>query len=1590
MINACIRISVTLLWLAVLVGVSSAQQNVVGAQPFGTFGGGPELINLGNLDVNWTIPIISKNGRGIPFVYSLQYDSDSVWIPVTSGGTTTWQPQPNWGWPAPTSAVGYVPTPVVSQLTLTCKLIPTHTYVTKTTRVYSGYVDVHGTLHHAPGLTTLTLTGDPSCTSGQQNGQASTDDGSGYTITIPYGSSPATINATVKTRAGQTFTAPIGGGTPATWALDSNGNEITYNSSTGQFFDTINATTPALTVTSNWPTTTTYTYYAPSGSTQPIIVSYVQHPVQTHFLCSTVGDYGASTPINNYLVDKITYPDGTYYKFTYEPTTTGSPNVTGRIASVTLPSGGTISYTYTGSNGGINCADGTTLGFNRTTPDSATPWQYSRSGSNPNWTTSVTDPLGTVATYNLYELTSTTTNGTTSLSTYTYYERNRTVGPETILTCYNAVYSGCTTATLSLPISQVDKYRTLDSQTSATETKYDTANGGRLTEVKEYDFGVATGAAPSSSKLLRDTVISYAGLTGITDHPFQVTVKDGSGNTKSQTTYTYDQGTPTATSGTPQHTTPSGARGNPTTVTTLVSGSTTLSRSYTYYDTGTVNTFTDVNGALTTYKYGSGTSCGNSFPTEIDLPLSLITYTTWDTNCHGAVPVSTKDVNGNQTTYTYGDPYFWRITAVGYPDGGSRTYTYNTVSTPWNIITTSKKDSATNVVGKVVLDGLGRTTRQEVTSDPNGTSYVDTAFDADGRVESVSNPYYTTGDPTYGVTQYAYDNLSRPSILTHPDDSIVTYSYTGRATMVTDEGNNSGGTTHVSKIFQLDGLGRVLDVCEVSSATLMGSNGTPSACGLDIVKSGFLTTYTYDVLNDVLSVSQPGLNPRTLGYDGLGRLTQEINPESGTTTYYYDGTGQQGDLYQRIRPLQNQTGSATVTSTYTYDQLHRLKQIAYSDSMTPTAKFGYDESNPWGDASTNAKGNMTSAQLDNPSTGAVIAGQGFITRDTMNRVLWSFQNGRGATYSFTSSYDYLGNTTQLINGVEGVTYNYSYDAASRLATLQSSWVDSNHPGTLLTVNTYNALGEPTKETLGNGIVRSLGYDHRGRVTSLADGSLYSYTLGYAPDSVILNGNDSVNGNWTYTYDDFNRILTSGSSSSSFDYKYDRYGNRWQQNLDSGTGGTFTYTFDANSHISTSGLSYDAAGNILNDSFHNYTYDAEGRLLTVDGTSTYVYNAFSERVSATIAGQTYNVAFDPAGNIVDQLNGSTWSRGEVFAGAMHVATYGSSATYFDHSDWLGTVRMRTNLSGASVETCSNLPFGDSQSCAGTDVSPMHFTGQTWDSDSGLTHFWFRQYSPTQGRWMAPDPAGLVAASVGDPQSWNRYAYVGNSPTTDYDPLGLVRNFCTNAGCILGYGGGSCAVVDPSGEVSVTVDGLDSPCGTINSLLATGGASGISGLPPTVFTPGGGSCDLHGWVGEETWYECTGNIFGDLGAANYGVNWNWSQVYLDTKTGTLRIGQQPGPNFNANKDCQSSFLNSQYGPGAQPFAAHFSLFNTFSEQGGLTTIGLEATKLTVGTLAVKAGATAGEVSGAFLIPTGLGTLYDAQARYMCRNVSGANSF
>jgi type VI secretion system secreted protein VgrG len=66
----------------------------------------------------------------------------------------------------------------------------------------------------------------------------------------------------------------------------------------------------------------------------------------------------------------------------------------------------------------------------------------------------------------------------------------------------------------------------------------------------------------------------------------------------------------------------------------------------------------------------------------------------------------------------------------------------------------------------------------------------------------------------------------------------------------------------------------------------------------------------------------------------------------------------------------------------------------------------------------------------------------------------------------------------------------------------------------------------------------------------------------------------------------------------------------------------------------------------------------------------------------------------------------------------------------------------------------------------------FTGHARDRDTGYDHTLWRKLDSVQGRWTSPDPYG-GSMEIGNPQSFNRYAYVLNDPVNLMDPLGLFQ-------------------------------------------------------------------------------------------------------------------------------------------------------------------------------------------------------------------------
>jgi len=79
------------------------------------------------------------------------------------------------------------------------------------------------------------------------------------------------------------------------------------------------------------------------------------------------------------------------------------------------------------------------------------------------------------------------------------------------------------------------------------------------------------------------------------------------------------------------------------------------------------------------------------------------------------------------------------------------------------------------------------------------------------------------------------------------------------------------------------------------------------------------------------------------------------------------------------------------------------------------------------------------------------------------------------------------------------------------------------------------------------------------------------------------------------------------------------------------------------------------------------------------------------------------------------------------------------------------------------------------------------GQYFDAESEMHYNYFRDYDPRTGRYVQPDPIGIMNGEN------HLYSYVRNNPINKTDPAGLIE---------AGYGGWEAQVVFGFGESTVT--------------------------------------------------------------------------------------------------------------------------------------------------------------------------------------------
>ncbi|HET9409269.1 MAG TPA: RHS repeat-associated core domain-containing protein [Candidatus Sulfotelmatobacter sp.] len=1030
--------------------------------------------------------------------------------------------------------------------------------------------------------------------------------------------------------------------------------------------------------------------------------------------------------------------------------------------------------------------------------------------------------------------------------------------------CYNANYANCTTTAVSSPISQTDAYTTPAGGTARlSEVQYN--GSGLVTDDKEYDFGAVTGSAPGTTKLVRETSTTYGSFNGsgctaltngINSEPCQAIVKDWSAPnpplTIASTSYSYDQTGVTATSGTPQHVSVSGSRGNLTTIKEAISGSASLTKTFTYYDTGTPNVITEANGAQTTYVYGSATqgnttiSCGNSLPTKINEPLSLFRSITW--NCTAGVVTQVTDENGNNVTSTYSDPDFWRP--------GSFTDQMNNQTSLTYIGETAVETALQNFNGGnsgsdflTTIDGFGRPIFSQRRQSPTSTIYdtVEIDYSTLGRPSTFTMPYTASASPsssntTVAATTKTYDALGRVLSITDGGGGVSSFTYTNNDVL-----QRLSGTQAFQRQLEYDGLGRLTSVCEVSS-TVDGS-GT---CGQTNQQAGLWTQYAYDALGHLLTVTQnaqaaTGRQIRTITYDMLGRRTSESNPETGsggvngTVKYVYDSAtstcnhGSSGDLIQK-------TDNAGNVTCYTYDGLHRLLTQGNSAISGATLrKFVYDSNSatpPSGWSSSNAKTHLIEASTTNTS-GAVLTDEWFMydARGELTDV-FELTPHSGGYYHTTAAYWPTG-TLKTLSGIPGVpTINYGANGSGLDGEGRITQVSASSGPNPVTNVTYlgggsgeGPLGALRTVTFGSSDSDTFTYGvNTGRLIQ------FSFSVNGATNTGALTWNK----NWTlakliindqipgtsdsqtcnYVYDDLQRLSSANCGALwTQNFSYDAFGNITKSVPSGSNGLTFapTYTFGSN-NVTTNqfasipgvNVQYDTNGNLLTDNLNTYTWDPTfGTLASVTPaggtTATVTYDAFGDVMEEQIGSTVSEILYSPVGKIA-LMNGTSVSKAFIALPAGATAIYTSTGlAYYRHSDWLGSSRLASTQARALYSSTAYAPFGEQYTSSGS--SDPSFTGQNSDTVSSLYDFALRRLSMSQGRWISPDPAGLGAVDLTKPQTWNRYTYVINNPLGLIDLLGesvesnLVPYYRGPSGSDFGgFGGGP----------TCNVDGIDEPC------------------------------------------------------------------------------------------------------------------------------------------------------------------------------------
>lgn len=436
----------------------------------------------------------------------------------------------------------------------------------------------------------------------------------------------------------------------------------------------------------------------------------------------------------------------------------------------------------------------------------------------------------------------------------------------------------------------------------------------------------------------------------------------------------------------------------------------------------------------------------------------------------------------------------------------------------------------------------------------------------------------------------------------------------------------------------------------------------------------------------------------------LNRIATGKDPLLNTETYTYDNNGNLATVLDR----------KSQTITYTYDPLNRRTKTTFQDGTS--TNYTYDAGN-----------RITQVQEKNA--------------------------GGTVTATITRTYDGLDRLTQEVTS-EG-TVNYTYDNASRRATMTVV-------GQPQVTYTYDNANRLTQIAQGSDTV-TIAYDDADRRTSVTypttNSITYAYNAASELTSLTYKQGATVLGDLTYTYDAAgNRIKTGGTFARS-NLPPTLTTASYNANNQQTTFGTSTETYDLNGNLATT---TDVSGTTT------YTWNARNQLTTITGPSlsaSFTYDSFGRRTGKTINGTTTNFVYDGL-NPVQEKNGATVTA--------NLLTGLGVDEFFTRTDGVGVRSLLSEALGSTIALGDGSgtlqtqytyePFGFTTQTGSSSTSSYKYTGRE-DDGTGLSYYRARYYHPRLQRFISEDPIGFEAGDM------NVYAYVGNNPVGYVDPYGL---------------------------------------------------------------------------------------------------------------------------------------------------------------------------------------------------------------------------